>query len=254
MRRYWVPKGSVTGSDVVLTGEVLHHIRDVCRQHLGSKFEILVEGGGAHLVEIISENKKESIARILESRVISELGRPHLHLVLSIPRFPVFEAVIEKAVELGVKSIQPLFSDFSFIRKQEEVFDRKRARFEKIVVSSTQQSGRGDLMPILDPVLLEDFLSTFNRERRLTGLFAYEGPGGVSANEGIALLKSGLNLERPNDVWLFAGSEGGFSDREVELFRSVGLQPVTLGRQILRVETACVALVSIIKYDFDLMR
>ncbi len=256
MRRYWIPKDAREGDEVRLSGDVLHHIRDVCRMHKGSKFEVITEGGEAHLVEIVSESKHESRAMILETRVIPQLPEPHIHLVMSVPRFPVFEAVVEKAVELGVKSIQPFYSEFSFIRTQSDVFDKKRHRFEKIVQSATQQSGRGELMPIEEPISLDELLAKFNRTERVGGLFAYEGAGVLSAREGIEALRSisGGGSGGVQSVWIFVGAEGGFSEREVELFKSHGLKPVTLGPQVLRVETACVTLVGIIKYGFDLMR
>jgi 16S rRNA (uracil1498-N3)-methyltransferase len=258
MRRYWIPKEAIVGDQVKLRGDVLHHIRDVCRMHQGSKFEVIVEGGvgsgtetgKAHLVEIISESKAESVASILETRVIPPLPEPHIHLALSIPRFPVFEAVIEKSVELGVKSIHPFYSDFSFIRTKSDVFEKKQSRFEKIIQSATQQSGRGELMTIEPPLSMAGLLSDFNRLERAAGLFAYEGTGVLSAQEGVGQVAVG----RPREVWVFVGSEGGFSEREVGIFQEHGLKPVTLGPQVLRVETACVALVSIIKYGLDLMR
>jgi 16S rRNA (uracil1498-N3)-methyltransferase len=258
MRRYWIPKAAIDGDRVRLTGDVLHHVRDVCRMHKGSKFEVIVEGGAgsgtergqAHLVEIISENKAESVAVILETRIIPALPEPHVHLALSIPRFPVFEAVIEKSVELGVKSIHPFYSEFSFIRTKSDVFEKKKSRFEKIIQSATQQSGRGELMTIENPLSMADLLSDFNRLERAAGLFAYEGPGVLTAKEGVGQVAAGS----PKEVWVFVGSEGGFSEREVGIFQEQGLKPVTLGPQVLRVETACVALVSIIKYGLDLMR
>jgi 16S rRNA (uracil1498-N3)-methyltransferase len=250
VRRYWVEKEAKDGDYVRLTGDTLHHIRDVCRMHAGSKFEVIVEGGHAHLVEIITESKKESIAKILETRVIPDLPRPHLHLVLSVPRFPVLEAVLEKAVELGVKEVHPFFSEFSFIRTQTDVWDKKVPRFEKIVQSATQQCGRGELMKISDPVGLAEILESFNRTKGVAGLFAYEGAGTLDAKDGVERIRS----KAPDDVWIFVGSEGGFSDKEVELFQSVGLSTVTLGPQVLRVETACVALISVLKYGLDLMR
>ena len=256
MRRYWVEKDALVADTVRLHGDVLHHIRDVCRMRLGSRFEVIVEGGAAHLVEIVSETKHESLAKVIETRAIAPLPEPHLHLAISVPRFPVFEAVVEKSVELGIKEIHPFFSDFSFIRKQEDVFDKKRPRFEKIVQGATQQSGRGDLMPIAEPVSLHDLLSTFNRREGAQGLFAYEGDSGsrpetLGVREAMEGLRTGRKLR---EAWLFVGSEGGFSEKEVDLFRSFGHKPVTLGAQVLRVETACVALTSIIKYGLDLMR
>lgn len=256
MRRYWAPAECFQNDEVRIRGDLLHHIRDVCRQQKGARFEVIGTNGKAHLVEIITESKNESIARILETRVIPELPRPYVHLALSVPRFTVFEAVLEKAVELGVKSIKPFFSDFSFIRAREDVFQNKLKRFEKIVISATQQSGRGDLMVIEKPVGIEEALQTFGRDSGKTGsgqaagLFAFEGQGVLSAREGLGKVRAC----QPTDVWIFAGSEGGFSAREVELFKTFDLQAVTLGGQVLRVETACVALVSIIKYDLDLMR
>jgi 16S rRNA (uracil1498-N3)-methyltransferase len=256
MRRYWVPNKMVQGDAVVLSGDVLHHVRDVCRMHKGSKFEVIVGDGRtkgvAHFVEIMDESKHESIARILESREIPEIPRPHIHLALSIPRFPVFEAVVEKAVELGVYEIHPFFSEFSFIRKQEDTWAKKLPRFEKIVQSATQQSGRGDLMSIANPVDLKAILGTFNRTSSAKGLFAYEGDARMNAKDGVAKVSRAEGLL--SEAWIFVGSEGGFSAAEVESFEGSGLTSVTLGSQVLRVETACVALISVLKYDLDLMR
>lgn len=240
----------MNGELVDIEGDELHHIRDVCRMTLGSKFEVIIEGGTALLVEIIEEQKKKSIARVIESRKIPELPKPHLHLAVSIPRLPVFEAVLEKAVELGTHSIHPFFSDFSFIRKQEEVLEKKQERWHKIVQSATQQSGRGELMQITKAQPLETLLKSFNQSGSSAGLFAYEGEGLLSAPKAVEQLR----LKQPNEVWMFVGSEGGFSDREVQLFQSFGLPPVTLGSQVLRVETACVALLSVIKYGLDQMK
>lgn len=254
MRRYWVPEDAIDGESVRLMGETLHHIRDVCRMGKGSKFEVL-HGGRAYLVEIVEESKHESRAQILEERVIAPRPKPDIVLVMAVPRFPVFEAVIEKAVELGVARIQPVFSEFSFIRTRDQVFDKKRPRWEKIVQSATQQSGRGDWMRIEAPMPLKDVLESLNRSPGARGLFAYEGEGVLSAKDGLKNLSADRSAQPGlEECWVFIGAEGGFSFREVELFREFGLLPVTLGSQVLRVETACVALVSILKYHFDQMR
>jgi 16S rRNA (uracil1498-N3)-methyltransferase len=250
MRRYWISNDSVDGDVIRITGDVLHHLRDVCRQNLHSKFELILEGGTAHLVEIISESKHESVARVLETRQIKALPEPHIHLAMSIPRFPVFEAVVEKAVELGVATIHPFFSEFSFIRKQADTWEKKLPRFSKIVQSATQQSGRGDKMEIAPVLDLNDLIAEFKSRKQAAGLFAYEGEAVLSAREGLTQ----ITQRQPREIWAFIGSEGGFSTSEVNLFKGLGLQSVTLGSQVLRVETACVATVSIIKYDFDLMR
>ena len=249
MRRYWIPADCIHQQEVELSGDAFHHIFGVCRQDVGSHFEILGDRDQAHLVEVVSVGKKTARARIKESRIIPPLPRPHIVLAISIPRFPVMDAVVEKAVELGASRIQPFFSEFSFVRRQSSLPQGKVERWEKIVLSATQQSGRGELMQISPACDLEELLKTFNQPSRRQGLFAYEGASTLG-------FKEKLSRSQPQDLeefWIFVGSEGGFSSTEVELFKSQGMQPVTLGDQVLRVETACIALLAVLKYELGHM-
>lgn len=252
MRRYWIDPHDRTGETVVFRGDLFHHVFEVCRQDKGSKFEVLSDDGKAALVEVIRIDKKSAEARVLEERTVTPLKEPLIRIILSVPRFPVMDAVLEKAVELGVKSIHPVFSDFSFVRTDNSLPDGKIQRWEKIIRSATQQSGRGELMELKKARKLDDLLADLNRNGPFAGLFAYEGPAVLGVREELRRLKTD-SAKTPTEIWLFVGSEGGFSHREVRLFEELGLKPVTLGSQVLRVETACMALVSVLKYEFDLM-
>lgn len=252
MRRYWIENKDLFGDRVNFTGDTFHHIFDVCRQEVGSKFEVLNEESKAFLVEVVSVGKKSAEGRVLEERVIPPLPEPHIHLALAVSRFPVMDAIVEKAVEMGVKSIQPLFTEFSFVRTPSALSANKVERWDKIVRSATQQSGRGDLMTISPAVPMNDFLVQFNQKSSVLGLFAYEGSSTLSIKHYVTEKKCELGTVR--EIWIFVGSEGGFSHAEVEKMGNLALHPVTLGPQVLRVETACMALVSVLKYDFDLMR
>lgn len=253
MRRYWVQTSDIQNSQVNFRGETFHHIFDVCRQEVDSEFEVLTEESKAYHVRVEQVSKKEARAQILGSRDLPALPRPHIHLALCISRFPVMDAVIEKAVELGVKSIQPLFSEHSFVRKSEGLSTSKTERWDKIVKSATQQTGRGDLMQIHETKNLLDFVEVTNRTEGGLGLFAYEGESPIDIR---SFLKNEVAAKQlsPEDLWIFVGSEGGFSQSEVAKMQQAGLKPVTLGNQVLRVETACVTLVSILKYDFNLWK
>jgi len=252
MRRYWIEKKDLFGDRVHFTGDTFHHVFDVCRQGVGSKFEVLNEDSKAYLVEVISVGKKNAEARVLEERAIPPLPEPHIHLALAVSRFPVMDAIVEKAVEMGVKSIQPLFTEFSFVRTPGALSANKVERWDKIVRSATQQSGRGDLMSIAPAMDLDEFLQVFNQKSSALGLFAYEGSSTLGVKDYLAQKKQEVG-SRPKEIWVFVGSEGGFSAAEVDKMRHLALYPVTLGSQVLRVETACMALVSVLKYDFDLM-
>lgn len=249
MRRYWIEPSQKHEQEVHFEGDQFHHIFDVCRQDLGSRFEVLLQGQ-AYLVEVTSVEKRRAKGRILEIRQIQELPKPYINLALCIPRFHVLESLLEKAVEMGVQEIQLLSSDYSFVKKSEKLSSGKWERWQKIIKSATQQTGRGDLLTLHPPVPLQEFTERLNRQRPFLCLFGYEG----STPLGISDYFQKLETRDWNEAWVLVGAEGGFSGQEVEKLQSQGVQAVTLGPQILRVETACLAFVSILKYELGLMR
>ncbi|MBY0314722.1 MAG: 16S rRNA (uracil(1498)-N(3))-methyltransferase [Bdellovibrionales bacterium] len=247
MRRYWLGDLDRQKSQITFDGEIFHHICVVCRQDVGSKFEVLTSTGWAALVEVIEVGKKSGVAKVIEWREVPALPKPHIHLALSVPKIATLEGVLEKSVEMGVHSIHPFFSDFSFVKTQSSLLKDKRKRFEKILISATQQTGRADRLNLTEAVHLDELLKTFKTQEKTAGVFAYEGEGGS--------LKAALQevQGKIDHIWIFVGSEGGFSHKEVELFKSINLFPVSLGQQVLRVETACVTLLGIIKYELGVI-
>lgn len=248
MRRYWLDESSRQGELVDIEGEMFHHIIHVCRQDLGSKFEVIFGDGKAYLVEVIEQGKKKAVAKIIEERVMPKLKEPWIHLVLSMPKASKFEFILEKSVELGVSQVHPVISDFSFYKTKNHKALEKRERWLKIIQAATQQSARADKMQLSEVLEIEQVLEKFNQNTDAMGLFAYEGEASFVWKEAL----QGLKSSRKKEIWIFVGSEGGFSNQEVELFSKFGLKAMTMGKQVLRVETACVALVSSIKYEFEL--
>jgi 16S rRNA (uracil1498-N3)-methyltransferase len=250
MRRYWIKPSQIQNTQGTIDGDEFHHIVDVCRQTKGSRFEVLTEGHKAFFVELTEVSKRSAQFQILEERNIPALPLPRIHLCLSVPRFPVFENVIEKMVELGAFDIQLFFSEHSFVRTKDKISRDKFERWSRIVKSSTQQSGRGDLMALHEPLDLATLLDQFNQKPHSACLFAYEGDSqGLIQSTTLSTAIEKIDWNSLEDLYLFVGSEGGFSTQEANFMREKGYNPVNMGQQILRVETACVALVSILKYE-----
>lgn len=111
-------------------------------------------------------------------------------------------------------------------------------------MAACQQSARAQPLEIPSVQPLENILKGMNRSESRQGLFAYEGPSDM----GLKNYLQSIATPSLREIWYFVGSEGGFSEREVAMFQTQGLKPVSMGDQILRVETACVALTSVIKY------
>jgi 16S rRNA (uracil1498-N3)-methyltransferase len=252
LRRFWISPEDLRADQVHFKDESFHHIFVVCREELGSQFEVLTGTPFAYQVEVTTIGKKTAMGRVLGQRSLPEPPRPHMVLAVGYSRPQKMDWIIEKSVELGVQRVVPLISDHSFLKSKSEAMNR-HGRYEKIVKAATEQSGRGNLMVLSEPEGLDQIVRTFNREGRAAGLFPYEGVAEHTLSGAISHLKARVEQKELDEVWLFVGSEGGFSRREVELFRSVGLPPVTAGSQILRVETACVVLVGILKYGLGLM-
>ena len=253
MRRYWIEPKNVTGELVNFSGDLFHHIFEVCRQDMGSKFEVLLNGK-AYLVEAIEILKKSATARIIEERVVATLPEPYLKLAICVPRFPVLEAVLEKAVEMGVHTVQLLTSDYSFIKYSEKISENKWDRWQKIIVSATQQCGRGELMTLVEPISLKKFVDGMDPNLRSLCLFGYEGDEVVTLQDFLRPKVAERITDKWADAWVIVGGEGGFSLQEAQTLQQKGIQPVTIGDQILRVETACIALISVLKYELGLMR
>ena len=245
-RRFFIEEPLQNGL-VHIRGDVFHHITEVCRFKEGDRFEVLPGDGAAWLVEITTVDKRGLDAKVVSSRPLPPLPKPWITLALSVPKLPKVDWIVEKSVELGVHEIRPFVSDYSFLRKVVDVSDNRLQRWQKIVRGATQQSGRSDVMQIHPATTLPKLLEEFNRQPRAGGLFPYEGEALWPLRQAVQDLK-----QKPlENIWLFVGSEGGFSTEEVKLFAARGLSTVSLGEQILRVETACLALVSIIKYEYE---
>lgn len=248
MRRFWREPQDWRDDELEIRGDLFHHLRDVCRFQAGDRFELL-ETGKAWLVEISRIEKKTLWLKRIEERELPPMKRPHIHLVLSLPRFATVDWIVEKSVELGVKSIRPVVSDFSFVRQIKDVPPAKLERWQKLIRQASQQSARGHLLEMPPVEKMADVLAGINRQTEVLGLFAYEGPGDKHLKQALNEVKG----RKFNDIYVFVGSEGGFSQPEVGQFRQAGLAPVSLGSQVLRVETACLALASILKYEFELL-
>ena len=256
MRRYWVQKENLKDRIVELNGDLFQHICGVCRRNLGDRFEVICDGQ-AYLVEIREMERKKAMAVVIEKRQIKALARPHLHLALSLPRFQTLERVLEKSVELGVHSFHPFHSDFSFMKARPGDLENKKQRWARIIQGATRQTGRGELMELTEIRSLEELLRQEGQKSSFFGLLAYEAFGEASSKDsGKVSSEPKLSLEQTlgqipgglDRIWIFIGSEGGFSPKDFGLFKNYNVLPVSLGSQVLRVETACVTLLSVLKY------
>lgn len=243
MHRFWIHPKDIQGKELYLKEQLFHHVFRVCRMHKGQQL-IFVSQGVKYLAQIEEISKNQAKALVLQKTNLPELPRPRIHLALSCPRFSVLENLLQKSVELGVSDFHPFVSELSFVRKTNSIQANRLKRWEKIIQNATSQSLYPQEMKLHSPCSLSELLHRFSQSEKAQGLFFYEGEKGRSAREVFSSLKT-LELE---NIWLFLGSEGGFSSSESSVFESYQLEALTLGTQILKVETACLTVLGILKY------
>lgn len=266
MRRIFIEPESLNGDILTLEGDAFHHAAQVLRLKQGDEFQILSGQHWLKTVKVESLEKKSLKAKVTRTKDLPALKEPKISLAFALPRINTFEEVVEKAVELGVHRIQPLFSEYSFIKSAKEFPPSKLERLNKIIKAATEQSCRGDLMRVEPALDLKAWVAQkpwINREGPPGCLFPYERAE-ASLDDALAGYQSGGDLTvkghlqqfkktSPLELWTLVGAEGGFSLSEVKLLQEQGIPPLSLGPQILRAETACLATISILKYEFDLL-
>lgn len=246
MRRFFVdPRDLADHSSIILKGEEFHHLKNVCRLEEGERVELLDGEGKIAIARIELIDKKSAKLKVENIERVTELARPHVKIVLCVPRFQKVDLIVQKCAELGAHSVIPVTSDRSFVKSLSKDLEKKTVRWQKISSEACKQSGRAWPMSVTPFSTLEKEISATDSAQ---GLFLYEGEGGAPLKAALEPLRSA------GEIKVFIGGEGGFSVREADLFRSRGMSPVTLGDLVLRVETACIAILSIIQYDLGLMR
>ena len=210
--------------------DLIDQWRNVFRYNVGSRV-ILFDGSGVdYFCMITSLRSFGTTVSIMKKTKTSDITeRKDIWLCLALIKKDNFELVVQKATELGVNHVVPIICEHSEKRKL------KMDRIQKIAIESSEQSGRGDI-----PVIHE--VTTIQK------LFQ----GGMLSQEKIVFHPMGISFKQYRDSTdqvsfaTFIGPEGGFSDKEIALFKSYNMPIISLGTQILRTETAAIAVASLL--------
>lgn len=245
MYQFFVEPGQIWQDRVVITGEDVNHIKNVLRMRTGE--EIVVRNGsdGREYHCSIMELKEEEI--ICELIGVSECGSElpsKVYLFQGLPKADKMEWIIQKAVELGVHEIIPVVCRRTVVKLDEKKEKNKLQRWQSIAEAAAKQSKRG-MIPQVKNVMSFQEAVTYSRCASLR-LIPYE------LAEGMNKTREMMGQLKPSeDVAVFIGPEGGFEPEEIEKAVAAGIEPITLGRRILRTETAGMTVLSIIMYHLE---
>ena len=244
MHHFFVEPGQIQGGQIRITGPDVGHIRNVLRMAPG-EMVLISDGAGRDMLSRISRiGTDEILANVTGEEEGRELPA-QISLYQGLPKGDKLELIIQKAVELGAVRIVPVATENAVVKLEPKREANKRRRWQAIAESAAMQSKRS-LIPEVARVLsfkeaLEDAAGSD------VALFAYEHQKGMAGTrEELARVAPGQRIA------LFIGPEGGFAPQEVLQAEAAGFRPVSLGKRILRTETAGLALLSILMLQLEL--
>lgn len=245
MHRFYVNPEQIQEATVTILGSDVNHIKNVLRMKQGDEI-IICNGQGKDCCCIIKEVSDSVIEAEIQSTKESDTElTARVTLFQGLPKKDKMELIIQKAVELGVYEIIPVMTARSVMKlddKKKE--DKKLERWQSIAESAAKQSGRG-FIPKIMPV------HSYKEAIKKAGTFdlsviPYENARGIQLTREII-----GSLKAHTTIGILIGPEGGFEPSEIELARTNDIMPISLGRRILRTETAGFAILSMMMLELE---
>jgi 16S rRNA (uracil1498-N3)-methyltransferase len=247
MHRFYLPPEQCQGPTLKLEDREAHHGLHVLRLRRGERVAVL-DGAGHELLCETRETGRDAIQlEVVQKNFIAPLPY-QVTLLQAIPKGKAFETIIQKATELGVHRIVPLLSERTVSHLDEESAESKLEKWRVVVIEASKQCGSAWLPRIDLPVSPKAFLS--RAEKFELPLIASLQPDSRHPRERFRTFFAERH-RLPQTVCIWVGPEGDFSPAEMNAARSAGALPVSLGRLVLRSETAAIYCLSILNYELQ---
>ena len=238
MRRFFCE--NITTSSASITGDDAHHISRVLRMKAGDALS-LCDGAGYEYDAVITAISQDRVECSLGERHNSDVESPvQITLFQCLPKTGKMELIVQKCTELGVFSIVPVLSARCVVVPNKD-YEKKRERYNRVALEAAKQSRRAMIQQVLPLVELKKIdVKAFD-----LFLVAYEDECAVSLKQALRAANA------PKTVALLIGPEGGLEEGEVGRLVQAGAHSVSLGRRILRTETAGMAMLAQTLYEVE---
>ncbi len=234
----WFFTPEILGDKYEITGEDAKHISKSLRMKVGEALTLCTLDGKRHECKIDSFTSDSVIVNILSSTVCEQEPSVKITLFMALTKGDKMDDIVQKSVELGVYEIVPVLTSRCISRPDEKQMKKKVNRWQKIADGAASQSRRGIIPQVKDVLTLKE-ASKLCKDFDCSIVF-YECGG--------EKLKDIVN-EEIKTLSMFVGPEGGFEENEIELLKENGVTPTTLGKRILRAQTAPLAGITAVMYQ-----
>ena len=239
MHHFFADPSQVAEDTVTITGPDVNHMKNVLRMKPGEALLVSDGTGNDYQCEIERLEADRAVVRICQA-FCSQMELPsRIWLFQGLPKADKLEFIIQKAVELGAEAVVPVATKNAVVRLDEKKAQSKRKRWQSIAESAAKQSKRSRIPSVETVMSLKEAFGFIKEQGFDLCLIPYEQAQGMETmKEALAQVSSGQSIA------VFIGPEGGFDESEIKLALEHGVRPVSLGKRILRTETAGLAIIS----------
>lgn len=244
MHHFFISSDSKIGNQIYIKGSDVNHIRNVLRMKAGEELLISDGQGNDYLCRLTGFTDTEVISEILDEEYAGTELDAKLYLFQALPKNDKMEMIIQKAVELGVYAVVPVKTSRCVVKLDDKKAASKIKRWTGISESAAKQSRRSIIPKVENPLTFKEaieMVKDFDMK-----IIPYENFKDME--ETVRVLN---DVEKKEKIAIFIGPEGGFAPEEIEMAMQNGIQPISLGKRILRTETAGMAILSVLMFRLE---
>ncbi len=238
MSKFFIPRENIRENTIILDGEDVNHITRVLRFQVGDEITCCDGMGNDYISKIKALDKKEVVCEIVSKRKADTEPEIKVVLIQGVPKAAKMDYIIQKTTELGISEIYPCEMS-RCVSKIDGI--KKIERWQKISREAAKQSGRGIVPEVHEPISISEAIEVLKSVD--VAFVPYE------CDEGNKLRPILNSVKKPKSAAFIIGPEGGFDKSEIDEIIKNGIHTVSLGKRILRTETAGEAVLSMVMYE-----
>ena len=247
MNRFFADRNQFHDGIVTITGEDVNHIRNVLRMRPGEKVLVSCKDEWEYTCAVMPYSVPDRVdLKIVDAQKPGRELPGRIYLFQCLPKSDKMDLIVQKAVELGVFAVVPVSSKRCVVRLNEKKADAKVRRWNAVAESAAKQSKRMIVPEVFPVCTMEEAFALADREEIDVRLMPYESAENMDATREIL-----GGVRKGSRIAVLIGPEGGFDEQEVRGAADRGFSVITLGRRILRTETAGMTVLSILMYLLD---
>ena len=261
MSKFFVKTEQIENNNIIINGDDVNHIINVLRMKKDDKIRVCNQDTGDNYnAQITQYTKNEVDCEIIEKINKTTESNVHITLFQGLPKFEKMELIIQKNTEVGVNRIVPVIMERTVVKIDEKIASKKLDRWQKIAEIAAKQSMR-DVIPTIDNIIKLKDMDTTNFDAVLV---AYENEEHNKLKDELQNLKQKLKSNSSNNnskdntedtlqynIAIVIGPEGGIAEKEIEMLAEKNARFVSLGKRILRTETAGLVMAGNVLYELE---